>query len=176
MAVRGPTSPEPRYGVVGGSSNRLIALQHSPDQPGADHITNVSAKLVRSIRLIPNPPCSLGGCYRNRLRPIQWQPQPAQQVLPLIPSAPSFAMIGTITNPATGSAHHHPNNAFSNKPPKRMPDRYMQKSACLESACMAPLPIPTATRRFALARTGMTITAATAITTPGMLRRAVRGG
>ena len=35
---------------------------------------------------------------------------------------------------------------------------------------MAPLPIPAATRRFALANNGMTITAAAATMIPGMLR------
>ena len=67
-------------------------------------------------------------------------------------------MIGTITSPAIGSAHHQPNNAFRSKPPNRIADRYVQKSACLESACMAPLPIPAAIRRFAFASTGMTTT------------------
>ena len=36
---------------------------------------------------------------------------------------------------------------------------------------MAPLPIPAATRRFALASIGMTITAAVAMIMPGMLDR-----
>ena len=45
----------------------------------------------------------------------------------------------------------------------------MQKSVCRESACMAPLPIPVATRRFALASIGITITE-TAATMMGMLR------
>ena len=79
-------------------------------------------------------------------------------------------MIGTITSAATGSAHHQPNSAFRSKPPKRIADKYVQKSACLESAFMAPLPIPAATRRFAFANTGMTTTAAAAIIMPGMLR------
>ena len=64
---------------------------------------------------------------------------------------PSLAMIGTITSPATGSAHHHPATAFRSKPPKRIADRYVQKSVCRESAFIAPLPIPAATRRLALA-------------------------
>ena len=46
----------------------------------------------------------------------------------------------------------------------------MQKSACLESAFIAPLPIPAATRRFAFANTGMTTTETAATTMPGMLR------
>ena len=52
-------------------------------------------------------------------------------------------------------------------------DRYAQKSACLESACMASLPIPAATRRFAFANMGMTITAAAAMIRPGMLGRGI---
>ena len=102
--------------------------------------------------------------------PIQRQLQPSQHALPRIPSMPSFPMIGTITSPATGSAHHQPNNAFSSKPPNRIADRYVQKSACLESAFMALLPIPAATRRFARARSGMTMTEAAATITPGTLR------
>ena len=100
----------------------------------------------------------------------QWHPQSAQHRFPRIPSTPSLAMIGTITNPATGSAHHQPNNAFSSNPPNRIADRYVQKSACLESAFMAPLPIPAATRRFALASNGMTTTETAATMMPGMLR------
>lgn len=65
---------------------------------------------------------------------------------------PSLAMIGTITSPAPGSAHHQPNKVFRS------------------NALMAPLPIPAATRRFALANNGMTITAAAATMIPGMLR------
>ena len=55
----------------------------------------------------------------------------------------------------------------------RIADRYVQKSACLESAVMAPLPIPTATFRFARASNGMTITAAAATMIPGKLRSGV---
>src|SRR5205809_397470 len=36
------------------------------------------------------------------------QPAASQQPRPRTASMPSFAMIGTITNPATGSAHHQP--------------------------------------------------------------------
>ncbi len=35
---------------------------------------------------------------------------------------PSFAVIGTMTNPATGSAHHQPNNAFRSKLPNKIAD------------------------------------------------------
>ena len=79
-------------------------------------------------------------------------------------------MIGTITNPATGSAQYQPKNAFSGSPTSRIADRYVQKSACLESALIAPLRIPAATLRFALANNGMTITAAAATMIPAMLR------
>jgi hypothetical protein len=78
-------------------------------------------------------------------------------------------MIGTITKPATGSAHHQPNNAFRSKPPNRIADRYVQKSACLESAFIAPLPIPAATRRFARANNGITTTETAATMMPGIL-------
>lgn len=78
---------------------------------------------------------------------------------------PSFPMIGTITSPAAGSAHHHPAIAFRSNPLNRMADKYVQKSVCRESACMAPLPIPTATRRLALT--------ATASRSPRRRRRAV---
>ena len=79
-------------------------------------------------------------------------------------------MIGTITRAATGSAHHHPNPAFRSSPPNRIADRYVQKSVCLESACMAALSIPLATRRFALASRGMTQSERAAMTIPGKLR------
>ena len=46
-------------------------------------------------------------------------------------------MIATITSPATGSTHHLPKEAFNSNPPNRMVERYVQKSVCLESACMA---------------------------------------
>jgi hypothetical protein len=84
--------------------------------------------------------------------------QSSQHAFPLSPSKPSLAMIGAITSPATGSAHHHWARAFKSKPPKRIADRYVQKSVCRESACMAPLPIPAATLLFALASNGITIT------------------
>src|SRR5215472_7811310 len=73
------------------------------------------------------------------------QPSPQPQSLPLRESKPSLAIIGTIANPATGSAHHQPKDAFSSKPPSRMAERYVQKSACLASALIAPLSIPAAT-------------------------------
>ena len=47
---------------------------------------------------------------------------------------------------------------------------FVQKSVCRESACMAPLPIPAATRRLALASNGMTTTETAATMMPGMLR------
>jgi len=74
---------------------------------------------------------------------------------PRIASRPSLAMIGTITTAATGSAHHQPRSAFNSRPPKRIAERYVQKSVCLESALIAALSIPSATRRFALANNGI---------------------
>lgn len=79
-------------------------------------------------------------------------------------------MSGTITSPATGSAHYHPAIAFKSKPPNRRADRYVQKSVCRESACMAPLPIPAATLRLALASIGITITETAATMMSGTLR------
>jgi len=79
-------------------------------------------------------------------------------------------MIGTITSPATGSAHHHPAKAFKANPPNKIADKYVQTSACRESARMAPLLIPAAIRRFARANIGMTTTEAAATMMPGILR------
>jgi hypothetical protein len=36
-------------------------------------------------------------------------------------------MIGTMTNPAEGSAHHQPKSAFRSKAPDRIVDRYRKK-------------------------------------------------
>ena len=108
-----------------GVSVRLIALQHSLDQPGTKDITNVRGKLAGQSPWSVDSGLTVLSWreLRNRPTPIQWQPQPPQQVLPVIPSMPSFAIIGTITSPATGSAHHQPNSAFRSKPPNRIADR-----------------------------------------------------
>lgn len=74
----------------------------------------------------------LGGSDKSLSPFAHRPPQSSQHALPRSPSKPSLPMIGTITIPATGSAHHHPNNAFRSKPPNRIADRYVQKSACLE--------------------------------------------
>ncbi len=47
----------------------------------------------------------------------------SQQVSPRSPSTPSFAMTGTMTRAAAGSAHHRSETAFRSKPPSRMADR-----------------------------------------------------
>jgi hypothetical protein len=47
----------------------------------------------------------------------------SQHVSPRRASIPSLTMIGTITSPATGSAHHQPHNALSRSPPSRMAER-----------------------------------------------------
>jgi hypothetical protein len=44
---------------------------------------------------------------------------------PAVQPLPSLAMIGTMTRPATGSAHHRPNAAFKSNPPSSMADRYV---------------------------------------------------
>ena len=65
-----------------------------------------------------SPVCSPGRLVRNRsqflfrvvaeIPDYHPDPQSSQHALPRSPSWPSMAMIGTITNPATRSAHHHP--------------------------------------------------------------------
>src|SRR5579883_320007 len=89
---------------------------------------------------------------------------------PLSPSMPSFAMIGTITRAATGSAHHQPSSQLSARPTSRIAERYMQKSVWRESASIAALFSLAATRLFARARSGITTSDTTAITTPKTLR------
>jgi hypothetical protein len=54
---------------------------------------------------------------------FQLHPQSSLQALPQIPSIPSLAMIGTITSPAIGSAHHQPSTALRSKPPSRIADK-----------------------------------------------------
>ena len=49
-------------------------------------------------------------------RQHQWQSPSSQHVSPRRASIPSFAMIGTITSAAMGSAHHQPKSAFSPRP------------------------------------------------------------
>ena len=83
---------------------------------------------------------------------------------------PSFAMIGVITSAAIGSAHHHPKAAFNPRPQSNIAERYVQKSVCRESACIAELPNPAATFRLARASSGMMITEAAAIAIPTKLR------
>jgi hypothetical protein len=100
---------------------------------------------------------------------IQRHPQESQHALPRSPSTPSLTMIGTITSAATGSAHHHPSRALRSRPPRRIAERYVQKSACLASAFMAPLSMPNATFRLALASSGMTNRAVAAMTIPSTL-------
>jgi hypothetical protein len=78
-------------------------------------------------------------------------PQESQHALPRSPSMPSLTIMGTITSAAAGSAHHHPSCALRRRPPRRIAERYVQNSACLASAFMAPLSMPSATFRLALA-------------------------
>src|SRR5437899_1594796 len=92
-----------------------------------------------------------------------------QQALPCHPVIPSLAMIGTMTKPATGSAHHSPNSALSSNPPSRMAERYVQKSVWRASAAIAALPRPTPTLLFARARRGIAINETAATTIPGTL-------
>ena len=69
------------------------------------------------------------------------------QPFPRTASTPSLAMIGTIATPATGSAHHQPKSAFNSSPPKRIAERYVQKSACLALPSLRryrSLPLPAA--------------------------------
>src|ERR1017187_8397778 len=69
------------------------------------------------------PPSSVRGCAASTAAAFQWHPQSSQHALPLIPSIPSLVMIGTITSPATGSAHHQPSTALRSKPPNRIADK-----------------------------------------------------
>ncbi len=43
-------------------------------------------------------------------------------------------MMGTMINPASGSAHHQPRVALSSSPISKMADKYTQKSVCLASS------------------------------------------
>src|ERR1019366_2515385 len=90
----------------------------------------------------------------------QAQPSPQAQDLPRRVSMPSLAIMGTMTRPASGSAHHHPRSALSRSPPNTMAERYMQNSDCRASARMAPEPRLAADCRLALASRGITTTAA----------------
>jgi hypothetical protein len=62
---------------------------------------------------------------------------------------PLRQMIGTITKPATGWVHHSPRSALRSKPPSRIADRYVRKSAWRASAAIAALPRATPTRLLA---------------------------
>ena len=74
-------------------------------------------------------------------------------------------MIGTMVSAATGSAHHHPSNAFKTKPPNRIADKYAHSEVWRESDSSARLSMEDATFLFWYASQGMTTsdTAATAI-------------
>jgi len=97
----------------------------------------------------------------------------ASTLLTTLPPNRIDASLGDDRNhrdPATGSAHHQSRSAFNSRPPKRIAERYVQKSVCLKSALIAALSVPSATRRFALATSGMTTTETAATAMPGMLR------
>ena len=74
-----------------------------------------------------------------------------------------------MTSAAAGSAHHRPSKAFSSNPPRRIADKYMQKSVCFASACIAALPSNVPTLRLARASNGITTSDTHARTMPGML-------
>src|SRR5262245_92143 len=84
-------------------------------------------------------------------------------------SMPSRKIIGNMHKAATGSAHHHPNNAFSNRPPSKIADKYAQISVCRESATSARLLRLAATRRLARASSGITMRETTERTIPTRL-------
>ena len=106
--------------------------------------------------------CLVSPCYK-----------PSQHVSPSNASMPSFPIIGTMIKAATGSAHHHPDRAFSTSPPSRIADRYTQNSVCCASAAIAALFNSLATRRLARVSNGMTIKDAMARTIPMRLRSGV---
>lgn len=49
--------------------------------------------------------------------------QVAQHVLPCTAAQPSLTIIGTMSNPAAGSAHHQPKTAFNSSPHNRIAER-----------------------------------------------------
>src|SRR5262249_3875770 len=98
------------------------------------------------------------------VRPHEWQQDRACTA-----SMPSREIIGTIQKAATGSAHHHPNSAFSNGPPSKIADKYAQISVCRESATSARLLRLAATRRLARASSGITMRETTERTIPTRL-------
>ena len=63
--------------------------------------------------------------FQTLVRPVRTriQSQESAQALPLMPSIPSFPIIGTIMRAPTGSAHHHRKPTFSSRPASRMTDR-----------------------------------------------------
>src|SRR2546422_944257 len=57
------------------------------------------------------------------LRPENRESSQSQHVSPLIASAPSFAIRGTMMRAAAGSAHHHPKAALRTSPNNRIADK-----------------------------------------------------
>jgi hypothetical protein len=72
-------------------------------------------------------------------------------------------MIGTITSPAIGSARHHPKSRIQYQDAQQDARQIHAEIRWLESACLAPLAIPAATRRFARANKGIATTDTEAI-------------
>ena len=72
---------------------------------------------------------NIGGCERRRTGckgrqdRANYPARHSSQALPCNPSIPSFAMMGTMMNAATGSAHHKPKNALSSSPTSKIADR-----------------------------------------------------
>ena len=73
-----------------------------------------------------------------------------------------------MTSAAAGSAHHHLSHAFRPMPNRAAAEVKAQKAVSVESAITAGLFMACPVRRLAIARSGMTISAATVTAMPGM--------
>ncbi len=119
-------------------------------QKGLSRVSNVliqgslpSALLSAAGRNLVTVPQFLGSCCTLLKPSTEHRRGSVTAAIVTIRLAPQssdafLSNIGTIPAPATGSAHHHPAMAFRSNPPKRIAEKYVQKSVCRESACMAP--------------------------------------
>jgi hypothetical protein len=162
-----------------------IAERRKPDprgRPGYLRVDTVPSRVVPHQRHRHGHPMAGGGLRRDHLREA-----PDSRVGSDAPSVPVFETGAPLSfhrrrNPSvvrSGNRNHHetrnriglpPAGEFRRRPPKRIADRYVQKSVCRGSVCVAALPIPSATLRFALASRGMAQSESAAMMTPGKLR------
>jgi hypothetical protein len=106
----------------GGKGSRRINSAPYKRPPGRMHRAN-SPKIASLAGFRLKIPLTIAQCRPAACQRVQWRPQSSQHASPRSPSTPSLVMIGAITSPATGSAHHHPATAFRSNPPKRIADR-----------------------------------------------------